>query len=43
MKENKMINSLEFIRNMLGVRAFVYMPTGMKEFVYNKVLRKKNS
>lgn len=40
MLENKMINKQEYVRNMLAVRTFVYMPTGLKEFVYKKILRK---
>ncbi len=40
MLEHKMINKMEYARNMLAVRAFVYMPTGLKEFVYRKILRK---
>ena len=40
MLKNKMINRQEYLRNMLAVRAFVYMPSGLKEFVYKKILRK---
>ena len=41
MLEHKMINRVEYARNMASIRAFVYMPVGMKEFVYKKILRKK--
>lgn len=40
MLANKMINRQEYARNMLAVRAFVYMPSGLKEFVYKRILRK---
>ena len=40
MLKNKMINHFELIRNMIAVRAFVYMPSSLKEFVYKKILRK---
>lgn len=40
MLENKMINRQEYVRNMIAVRVFVYMPSGLKEFVYKKILRK---
>ena len=41
MLENQMSNRFEYARNMASIRAFVYMPGGMKEFVYKKILRKK--
>lgn len=40
MKQHNMINSLIYLRNMLSVIAFVYMPVGLKEFLYKKVLRR---
>ena len=40
MLENKMINRVTYFRNMLSVRAFVYMPVGLKEFVYKNILRR---
>jgi len=40
MLENKMINKATYMRNMISVRAFVYMPVGLKEFVYRKILRR---
>ncbi len=40
MIEHKMIGRMDAFINMLTIRAFVYMPVGLKEFVYKKVLRK---
>lgn len=40
MLENKMINCVTYYRNMVSVRAFVYMPVGLKEFVYKNILRR---
>lgn len=40
MLQNDMINIMEYCRNMVSVRAFVYMPSGLKETVYKKLLRK---
>lgn len=40
MLKNGMINRMEYCRNMIAVRAFVYMPSGLKETVYKKILRK---
>ena len=40
MKENGMINGVQYIRNMIAVRAFVYMPAGLKETIYKVILRK---
>lgn len=40
MLANKMIGRLTMCRNMMAVRAFVYMPIGLREFVYKNVLRK---
>ena len=35
-----MISSATYIRNMISITAFVFLPSGLKEFLYNKVLRK---
>lgn len=35
-----MIGYSTYIRNMLAITAFVFMPVGFKEFLYKKVLRK---
>lgn len=40
MLTNRMINSIEYLRNMMAVRAFVYMPPIIKEILYNNILRK---
>lgn len=40
MLENKMIGTLSYCKNMIAVRVFVYMPVGMKEFVYKYIFRK---
>ncbi len=40
MFDNKMINKREYYRNMLAVRAFVFIPSGLKEYVYKRILRK---
>lgn len=40
MLNNGMINKLEYLRNMIAVRCFVYMPSGLKSFAYKTVLRK---
>jgi glycosyltransferase involved in cell wall biosynthesis len=39
MKSKKMISTIEYYRNMLSVRVFVYMPVWIKTLVYNKMLR----
>lgn len=36
-----MIGYGTYVRNMLAITAFVFMPVGAKEFLYKKVLRKK--
>lgn len=41
MKEKGMIGTMKYIRNMISVVAFVYMPVGLKEWIYKNVLRKK--
>lgn len=35
-----MIGNMTYLRNMVAVTAFVYMPIGLKDFVYKKILRK---
>lgn len=40
MKDNGMVNGIIYLRNMIAVRCFVYMPVGLKEFVYKTILRK---
>ena len=40
MLEHKMINRAEYFRNMLSIKIFVYTPTGLRNFVYKKILRK---
>ncbi len=40
MMKNGMVNGVQYVRNMIAVRAFVYMPVGLKEFVYKKILRR---
>lgn len=41
MVRNRMIGNITYIRNMIAVTAFVYMPIGLKDFVYKRILRKK--
>lgn len=40
MMEHKMIGRLGYCKNMVCVSAFIYAPPALKEFLYNKVLRK---
>lgn len=40
MRKHRMINRWEYLKNMISVRAFVYMPTSLKSYLYNHVLRK---
>lgn len=40
MLNNKMINKAEYLKNMISVRVFVYMPSRLKRFVYRHILRK---
>lgn len=40
MLRNKMINRIEYIRNLISVTVFVYMLSGMKEWMYRLFLRK---
>lgn len=41
MLSHKMINRLEYARNMAAIRIFVYMPVKARTFLYEKALRKK--
>ena len=41
MLENGMINKAEYLRNMIAVRVFIYMPGEIKQVVYGKLLRNK--
>lgn len=36
-----MIGYITYIRNMLAITAFVFMPVGLKHFLYKKILRKE--
>lgn len=40
MVKNGMIGNLTYVRNMIAIIGFVFMPVGLKEFVYKKILRK---
>lgn len=40
MLKNKMINRFIYIRNMISVNAFIYMPISVKENLYKYILRK---
>lgn len=40
MMKNGMIGKREFIRNMIAIRCFIYMPVTVKETIYKKILRK---
>lgn len=40
MVRHGMIGNLTYLRNMVAISAFVFMPTGLKTFVYKRVLRK---
>lgn len=41
MLNNNMINKLQYYRNMIAIRTFVYIPGDLKEIVYKRVLRNK--
>ncbi len=41
MLENKMINQIEYYRNMVFIRAFVFAPVFLKKYFYKKTLRKR--
>lgn len=41
MKSKGMINNLVYLRNCVGIRAFVYMPNELRELAYRMLLRKK--
>lgn len=40
MLDNGMITKMQYVKNMIAVRGFVYIPVGLKQFVYKKILRK---
>lgn len=40
MLSNKMINRIQFVRNMIAISVFVYMPDQTKEIIYKGLLRK---
>lgn len=40
MLEHGMIGRAEYYKNMLSIRMFVYLPTNVKVWVYNNILRK---
>lgn len=40
MLEYRMITRSQYIKNIIAVRAFIYMPINFKEIVYKKLLRK---
>jgi Glycosyltransferases, probably involved in cell wall biogenesis len=40
MVDKGMIGNMTYLRNMMAITAFVFMPAGLKEFLYKKVLRK---
>lgn len=40
MLKNRMINKMEYYRNILSVSLFVYMPVGIKKLLYKTILRK---
>lgn len=41
MKSNEMIGLMRYLCNMVSIRLFIFMPPGLKHFVYNTILRKK--
>ena len=43
MREKKMISAPRYAVNMISIRAFVYMRSGMRDYVYYKILRKKHN
>ena len=42
MLKAKTINVVEYVRNMVAIRCFIYMPKGMKALLYKRVLRKES-
>ncbi len=40
MLKHKMINLVEYSRNMCAVCSFVFLPKWIKELIYNNILRK---
>lgn len=43
MLDHQMMNKIEYMCSMFGVRVFVYMPQKMKEILYGKVLRNRKA
>lgn len=43
MNSQKMINKIEYVRNMLSVRFFIILPPMMKKKVYKRILRGKTT
>ena len=43
MIKHNMLSTWKYIRNMISIRAFIYMPVGLKSLVYKKLLRSKAS
>ena len=43
MLDNKMISVPRFVINMISIRLFVYMRSGMRDVVYHKLLRKSQN
>lgn len=41
MVKHGMTNNLTYVRNMVAIIGFVFMPSSLREFVYNNILRKK--
>lgn len=41
MYKNKMINTIEYMRNIISIRIFIYLPISIKEKLYKTVLRKE--
>ena len=40
MVKHGMIGNMTYVRNMIAITGFVFMPVGLKECVYKKILRK---
>lgn len=39
MKDKKIINSIEYVRNIINIYAFIYMPISLKKIAYKVLLR----
>lgn len=39
MYQHKLVTKFEVMKNMLAIRLFIYMPVGLKKFLYDTVLR----